>query len=333
MASHYTGFPLAVAFLLLVFLGAPLVAEAQQPGKVHRIGVLSPASFGLLVQLAPLGWLAEHGYAEGRDFVVETRAAAGSGERLPELAAELVRLKVDVILTWGTTAIRAAKQATGTIPIVMVAEGDPVKAGLVQSLARPGGNVTGLTILSQELAGKRLQLLKEAVPRLSRIAVLWNPADPEKMEEWKQLQSAAQTLGLRLQSLEARRREEIDAALRAAVRERAGALLVLGSALFFGQPKLLTDFAAQSRLPAMYPSRWFVEAFDHGGLMSYGANDLDVSRRVTAYVAKILKGARPADLPVEQPTQFDLLVNLKAAKAIGLTIPKSVVVRADKVLE
>lgn len=324
-----------VSILVFGILLAPVSTGAQQPGKVHRVGILNPSFSGFAGGQAStsLPWLAELGYVERQNITFESRSAAGKDERLPELAAELVRLKVDVIVTWGTAGTRAAKQATTTIPIVMVSDVDPVKAGLVASLARPGGNVTGVSILTADLSGKRLQLLREAVRALARVGVLWNPANPEKAEEWRQTREAAGALGLQLLPLEVPSPSDLEPAFKAAKRERAGALLVLGDRLTFGRAKEITDLATRNRLPAVYPSRWFIDVFSHGGLMSYGPSDLDVHRSVTAYVNKILKGTKPADLPVEQPTQFELVVNLKAAKAIGLTIPKSVVVRADKVIE
>ncbi|MGH7411658.1 MAG: ABC transporter substrate-binding protein, partial [Candidatus Methylomirabilis sp.] len=288
-------FGLSVTLALAVgLLSAPLAADAQQPAKVYRLGVLNPTFAGFFG--SPLLWLREIGYVEGKNIVFENRFAGGRDERLAELAAELVRLKVDAILTSGTPAVRAAQQATKTIPIVMVVEGDPVRAGLVSSLARPGGNITGMTTLGAELSGKRLQLLKEAVPGLTRVAVLWNQADPEKAEEWKDTKAAAQKLGLRLQSLEVGSREELEAAFQAAMKERAGALLVLADRLTGAQSKTIAELAAKNRLPAMYPSRWFVDIQKMGGLMSYSPASIDVNRRVAAYIDKILKGAKPADL-------------------------------------
>ena len=319
--------PLAVGFL-----APPLAADAQQVGKVYRVGFLTPTFDEFILSMRVPSALSELDYIEGKNIRFEYRAAGGRDEQLPELAAELVALKVDVIVTAGVPAIRAAKKATTTVPIVMAVEGDPVKAGLVASLARPGGNVTGVTTIAPELSKKRLQLVKEAVPGLTRVAVLWNPANPEKAEEWKEVQAAARVLGVQLQSLEVRRPDDFEPAFQAAVRERAGALLVMSDSSIWSQAKRISLLAAKSRLPAMYPSSFFVDFSDHNGLMSYAASRFDFPRDVAAYVDRILKGAKPADLPVAEPTRIELVINLKAAKAIGLTIPQSVLLRADKVI-
>ena len=265
--------------------------------------------------------------------MIEYRDAEGKLERLPALAAELVALKVDVIVAAGTPAALAAKQATRTLPIVFAAAADPVASGLVTSLARPGGNVTGLSILAPELVGKCLEQLKQAVPGVSRVAVLWQPGGLGERTEKDMLKGAevaARALGVRLQFVEARGPADFDRAFSDMTRARAGALTVLASAMFFSERRRLVDLAAKNRLPAVYPLREFVDA---GGLMSYGPNLADLFRRAATYVDKILKGAKPGDLPVEQPTKFELVINLKTAKALGLTIPPSLLQRADQVIE
>jgi len=318
--------------LTLGTLSAPLAAKAQQPGKVARIGVLSfgSATPGSHIDEAFRQQLRELGYVEGQNIVIEYRWAEGRAERLPDLAAELVRLKVDVIVAGGTPPPLAAKHATRTIPIVMAAAGDPVGSGLVASLARPGGNVTGLSTFTPELAGKRLQLLKEVVPGVSRVAVLWNAANPYAVLNMRETEAAAQTLGVQVQSLEVRGPDDFENALPAAIRGRAGALIVVDDPLTFAYRMRIADFAARNRLPAMYGFREFAEA---GGLTAFGANLADLYRRAATYVDKILKGAKPSDLPVEQPTKFELVINMKTAKALGLTIPQSLLLRADQVIE
>jgi putative ABC transport system substrate-binding protein len=319
-----------------LLLAVPLVAEAQQAGKVPRIGFLA-------LNLAPNPHLHEAfrqglrdlGYVEGRNVVIEIRDAEGTLQRLPALAAELVALKVDVIVTGGgTPTALAAKQATKTIPIVFASAPDPVTDGLVTSLARPGGNVTGLSNLNPELVGKCLEQLKQAVPGVSRVAVLWQPgAYGERTDKdmVKGAEIAARALGVRLQFVEARGPADFDRAFSNMTRARAGALTALaGSATFFSERRRLVDLAAKNRLPAVYPQREFVDA---GGLMAYGPNLADLFRRAATYVDKILKGAKPGDLPVEQPTKFELVINLKTAKALGLTIPPSLLLRADQVIE
>jgi len=318
-----------------VLLAAPLAAEAQQAGKVARIGLLS-------LNLVPNRHLGEAfrqglrdlGYVEGRNVVIEYRDAEGKPERLPALAAELVALKVDVIVTGGgTPPALAAKQATKTIPIVFSSVPDPVTDKLVTSLARPGGNVTGSSNLNPELVGKCLEQLKQVVPGVSRVAVLWQPGAMDERTEQDILKAAdvaARALGVRLQVVEARGSADVDRALSDITRARAAALTVLPSAMLFTERRRLVALAAKNRLPAVYAQREFVDA---GGLMSYGPNLADLFRRAAVYVDKILKGAKPADLPVEQPTKFELVINLKTAKALGLTIPPSVLGRADEVIQ
>jgi putative ABC transport system substrate-binding protein len=314
-------------------LAAPLAAGAQQAAKVARIGFL-------LTNLAASPHWAEAfrqglrglGYIEGRNVVIEYRDAEGKPERFPALAAELVALKVDVIVAPPTLAAVAAKQATKTIPIVFAAAADPVTSGLVTTLARPGGNVTGLPILASDLVGKCLELVTQAVPGVSRVAVLWQPGGQGERTEkdlLKEAEVAARALRVRLQIVEARGPADIDRAFSDMTRARAGALTVLTSTMFGSERRRLVDLAAKNRLPAVYPWREFVDA---GGLMAYGPNIADLYRRAATYVDKILKGAKPADLPVEQPTKFELVINLKAAKALGLTIPQSVLGRADEVI-
>ncbi|MFQ5898565.1 MAG: ABC transporter substrate-binding protein [Candidatus Methylomirabilia bacterium] len=320
--------------LALGLVAEPLPAEAQKARKVYRIGILAPASAGGVGSVAhrvPPFLKVEFGYVEGTSAVFEYRQAVGTDERLPELAAELVRLPVDIIVTEGTLAIRAAKNTTRTIPIVMLTPEDPVEAGLVASLARPGGNITGVTSLVPELSGKRLQLLQEVVPGLTRVAVLWNPSDPTSAEEWRETLAAARLLGVELQSVEARSREDFEPAFEVATRERASALLVLSSPLFRFHVRTLGALATKSRLPTIYPQQGYVKYGE--GLMSYGPSFIDLMRRLTAYVDKILKGAKPADLPVEQPTRYELTINLKTAKALGLRIPPSLLFQAEKVIK
>src|SRR5215813_7334671 len=322
-----------VVSLALVLLAAPLAAEAQHPAQSYRIGYLGPGSGSTLPAAldAFRQQLRQLGYVEGQNLGIEYRWAADRDDQLPRLAADLVRLKVDVIVVEGhTPAILAAKQATSTIPIVMGVSGDPVKTRLVESLARPGGNVTGLSLLTPELAPKRLELLKEAIPQLARVAVLWNAANPVKVLDWQETQAAASTLGLTLQSLEVHGPTAFNEAFDAATRDRADALVVLPDGLINSHRSQIVDFAATRRLPGMYPYREFVEA---GGLMSYAPSYTDLFRRAATYVDKLLKGAKPADLPVEQPTKFEFVINLKTAQALGLTIPPSVLGRADQVIE
>ena len=307
-------------------------AEAQQPKKVPRIGAFVPASASAAPQLieALRQGLREHGYVEEQNITLEPRYAEGKIERLAGFAAELVRLKADVIVVGSTPGIIAVKNTTGAIPIVMVTTGDPVAGGLVASLARPGGNITGLTALGQELSGKRLELLKEAVPKVSRVAVLSNPTNPDSGMSLKGMELAARALGVQFRVQEVHDPAELDKAFQATTREGARALMVLPDAMFVSQRERIVTLSAKSRLPAMYPHGEFVDA---GGLMFYGASLADMWRRAATYVDKILKGAKPADLPVEQPKKFELIINLKAAKQIGLTIPPNVLVRADRVIK
>jgi putative ABC transport system substrate-binding protein len=322
---------------VLIVLGAGALAwagavRAQAPPTVRRIGVLSgfspsvdaPSYQELLLALRHLGWV------EGKNISIEYRYADGSHGRLPDLAADLVRLKVDVIVTTATSDALAAQKATRAIPIVMVAAGDPVANGLVESLARPGGNVTGLSQTLQELGGKRLELLKEMVPKLSRVAVLWNPQSASATLNWKENQQPARQLGIQLHSLEVRSPNELDKAFEAATRAGAGALAILPDPVISTNLKRIVDFAAKSRLPSIY--QWS-EFADVGGLVTYGTDRADLFRPAATYVDKILKGTKPGDLPVEQPTKVELVVNLKTAKALGITIPPSVLVRADRVIE
>ena len=320
--------------LALLALGAaPLAAEAQQAAKVARIGHLSPnLAASPHLRDAFLQGLRDLGYVEGRNLVIEYRDAEGKYDRFPALAAELVALKVDVLVAANSLAALAAKQATRTLPIVFAFAVDPVTDGLVISLARPGGNVTGLSTLLAELVGKRLELLKQAVPGVSRVAVLWQPgAQGERTEKdmLKEADVAARVVGVRLQIVEVRGPADFDRAFSDMTRARAGALTVLGSSMFVSERRRLVDLAAKNRLPAVYPQTEYV---DVGGLMAYGPNAADMFRRAATYVDKILKGAKPGDLPVEQPTRFELVINLKTAKALGLTIPQSVLSRADEVI-
>jgi len=317
-----------------VLLTAPLAAEAQQAAKIARIGYLSPnLAAAPHLREAFLQGLRDLGYVEGRNIVIEYRDAEGKPERLPALAAELVALKVDVIVAPNTVAALPAKQATRTIPIVFTVSVDPVSDQLVTSLARPGGNVTGLTALAPDLVGKRLELLKQVVPRVNRVAVLWQPGafgEHTEKDMLNRAEVAARALGVRLQFLEARGPAEFDRAFSEMAKARAGALTVGGTAMFIGERGRLVDLAAENRLPAVYPWKEFVDA---GGLMSYGPSLADLYRRAANYVDKILKGAKPGDLPIEQPTKFELVINAKTAKTLGLTIPHSLLLRADEVIQ
>ncbi len=308
-------------------------AEAQQPTKIPllgRLGADSPSSADAARREAFRQALRELGYVEGENIVIEYRYAEGKFDRLPDLATELVRLKVDVILSTGPTATRAAKGVTTTIPIVMAQDIDPVATGVVASLARPGGNITGLAALTPELSGKRLELLKEVVSKLSRVAVLGTSTLPGYAQVFKETELTAGTLGVKLQFLDVLDPKDIETAFRAASKGRADAVLTLTSAILLSQRALLADLAVKSRLPAIYHQSQYVEA---GGLMSYGASITDMDHRSATYVDKILKGAKPADLPVEQPKKFEFIINLKTAKQIGLTIPPNVLARANKVIK
>jgi len=313
----------------IVLLVHGLPAEAQQAGKMPRIGYLVVGSEVGQVPEAFLQGLRDLGYVEGKNIIIEYRGDPQRREdRLPELAADLVRLKVDVIVALSPPAAHAAMNATNTIPIVIRSTGDPVQAGFVTSLARPGGNITGVTSISSELYGKRLELLKEVTPRLSRVAVLHNP--DRSASDFKRMQSAARSLDLQLQSLEVRASNDFENAFKAAVKARAQALITIRTPLINNQRKVIAQLAIKSRLPAIYDERQYVEA---DGLMSYGTNLADLQRHAAVFVDKILKGRKPADLPVEQPTKFELVINLKTAKQIGLTIPPNVLARADKVIK
>jgi putative tryptophan/tyrosine transport system substrate-binding protein len=309
-------------------LAAPLAAGAQQAGKVWRIGQLvSSEPVGLDAFRQRLG---ELGYVEGQNLFIERRNAEGRTERLPALVAEFVQLRADVIVTIGTQAALAAKQGTTEIPIVMATSGDAVGAGLIRSLARPGGNVTGITGSSPELSRKRLELLREAFPKTVRVAVLSNPANALHVLEREKTVEAARTLHLKLQWVEAHTSDEIEAGFSAATKARADMVVIFPDPVFTTKRGQIASLAAKHRLPAMYAFREFTEA---GGLMSYGANISDMLGRAATYVDKILQGAKPGDLPVEQPTKFELVINLKTAKALGLTIPPSVLQRADQIIE
>jgi putative tryptophan/tyrosine transport system substrate-binding protein len=322
------------AFIVAVsggLLGAPLAAEAQQTGKVPRIGFLFSGASGPAREVDTFRQgLRDLGYIEGQNIAIEYRFAGGQVERLPELAAELVRLKLDVIVAPYTPPALAAKRATSTIPIVFAVVADAVGAGLIANFARPGRNITGLTSSSAELGGKRLDLLKQVVPKASRVAVLYNPADRSNVLVLKQLQESAPTLALTLQPLEVREPREFEGAFLAMTRERAHAMFGTPGVLTFEHRQVLVDLAAKRRIPAMWGHRQFVDA---GGLMSYAVNSYDQIRQTAVYVDKILKGAKPADLPVEQPTKFELVINTKTAKALRLTIPPSLLQRADQVIE
>ena len=316
--------------IALIFCGAG--ASAQQPKKVPRIGYLGqePARESTRYEAFRAG-LRELGYIEGQSIVIEYRYAKVNADEVPKLAAELVSLKVDLIVAGGGSGLaRAVKGTTKTIPIVMTGGSDPVGAGLVASLARPGGNLTGLTGIVAELAGKRLELLKETLPRLTRVGVLLNPTDQGSAQGLKEIELAAPTLGLETQSLQVRSPSNFESAFKAAIAGQARALQVLGSGLINSQRNRILEFATKSRLPTMFTAAAQVEA---GGLMSYGPNAPDLHRRAATYVDKILKGANPADLPVEQPTKFELIINLKSAKQIGLTVPPNVLARADRVIK
>jgi putative tryptophan/tyrosine transport system substrate-binding protein len=318
-----------VVLLVGLALASVRLAGAQQAKKVPLVGILTPDPVSARINLfeAFKKGLREVGYVEGQNIGIEVRSAEGKRDRLPTVASELVRLKVDVILTSTTPAIQAAKQATTTIPIVAIST-DPVGSGLVASLARPGGNITGLSLLGPEINGKQLELLKETLPKVKRVAFVGNPASVAFALRFKEVEIAGQELGLQTQSVEVRSPNELERALESATREQAGALIV-PSSISNAYRRQIVDFAAKNQLPAIYDESESVEA---GGLMSYGANLPDLFRRAATYVDKILKGRKPSDLPVEQPTKFELIINLKAAKQIGLTIPPNVLARADKVI-
>ena len=320
---------LSILFVV-VLLAVAVIAKAQQPTKVPKIGWLGarPASAGGQVIIGRE--LRELGYVEGKNIAFEYRYADNKLDRLPVLADELVRLKVDVLVTPSTAEALAAKNTTRTIPIVFLGVADPVAAGLVDSLARPGGNITGVTNIAEVLAGKRLELLKETIPKLSRVAVLWDPqAAPSSALQWKESQLPARELGLQLHSMDIRSGNDFESAFKEAAKAGSAALAVTSSPFINSHQKRIADLATKNRLPAIYTRRDFV---DSGGLMSYGPDQAELYRRAATYVDKILKGAKPADLPVEQPKKFEFIINLKAAKQIGLTIPPNVLARADQII-
>jgi putative ABC transport system substrate-binding protein len=315
-------------------LAVSLAADAQQAGKVYRIGLLggSPPNSpgGRRAWEGFFQGMRELGYVEGQNILVEGRFYSDHTDRLPVLAAELARLKVDVIVAGAAPAPEAAQRATSTIPIVMAIHNDPVGSGLVASLAKPGKNVTGLSTLAPELVGKRLQLLREVVPGISRVAVLSNPTIPSQALELREAKVAAGSLKVQLQLLEARAPSDFAGAFSAMMKERAGGVVIINSSMFYAERTRIAGLAAQSRVPAIYGVKEFAEA---GGLMTYGIHLHESFRRAATYVDKILKGAKPADLPVEQPTKFELVINLKAAKALGMTMPPSLLQRADEVIQ
>jgi putative ABC transport system substrate-binding protein len=323
--------------MLLVAATWPALAwagavRAQAPARLRRIGLLSPNSPSVAApwqQAFRLG-LRDLGWVEGKNISIDYRYAEGKSDRLRDLAAELVRLRVDIIVVSAATDALAAQKATRTIPIVVASTGDPVAEGLVESLARPGGNITGLSQMVPELGGKRLELLKEIVPKLSRVAVLWNPQGVASTLNWKELQSPARQLDVQLHSLEVRSPKDLDQAFEEATRARAGALFVMPDPVLTANLKRIVGRAAKSRLPSIFHRSEFADA---GGLVTYGADRADLYRRAATYVDKILKGAKPGDLPIDRATKFELVVNLKTAKALGLTIPQSVLRRADRVIE
>jgi len=316
--------------ILVLLVGCVGMAEAQQPGKVYRIGYLRAEKPPEVDIEAFSQGLREHGYVEGKNIVVEYRWADGNEERLRSIVAELIRLKVDLIVTSAPAATQAAKETTTTIPIVMVQVADPVAFGFVASLARPGGNITGFAFLLPEISGKRLELLKDTIPKLSRVAVLWNAANPYKEFDLKEVQAVADALRVAVHRFPVRGPNNFDDAFKAAIKSRVGGLITLEDPFTTANRTQIVDLALKHRLPAVYGVRPFVDA---GGLMSYGPDRGDQNRRAATYVDKILKGAKPADLPVEQPTKFEFIINLKAAKQIGVTIPQSVLYRADKVIK
>ena len=324
---------IGLAVVLAVSLAfTPLSLDAQQAPQIAKIGFLNPstpAASAHMLEAFRQG-LRDLGHVDGKTFILEFRSAEGRAERLPDLARELVRLKVDVIVTSTDVAIAATRQQTRTIPIVMATSTDPLGTGFVASLARPGGNVTGLSTMSPELAGKRLELLKGVVPGLSRVALLWNPDVRGAVLDYNQTEGANRSLGLQLQSVEATRTEDLDRAFSAIMEQRAQALIVLSpNPVTFANRGRIVSFVQRNRLVSMYAVREYV---DDGGLMSYGPSTADMYRRADTFVNKILQGAKPADLPIEQPTKFELVINLKTAKALGLTIPQSVLLRADQVI-
>jgi putative ABC transport system substrate-binding protein len=323
--------PLVLSAVLFVF---SIKAEAQQAGKIVKIGWLSSGSSSAPASVSQLDrfrrQLSELGYIEGKSIAIEYRFAGDNFERLPTIVDELANLRVDVLVTVSTPVALAAKNATKTIPVIFLGVSDPVGAGLVDSLARPGGNITGFTNIGSVLAGKRLELLREINSKLSQVAVLWNPHNPGSTEQWKESQLAARELGLQIYSMEVSSPAKYESTFNAAIKAGSAAIAVTQDPLATSHQKQILDLTAKNRLPAIYPRTDFVV---QGGLMAYGANRAEAYRRAAVLVDKILKGAKPADLPVEQPTKFELVINLKAAKQIGLTIPPSVLARADKVIK
>ena len=323
--------PIGAFVVAFAILAAMLTAEAQGPGRIWRLGVLtgsvprSSAPFRALEQR-----LGELGYVEGRNLLIEFRTAAGSPDRLPVLAAELIAIRPDLLFVAATQAVIAAKSATQTIPIVLAGTGDPMGTGIVPSLARPGGNITGVSLLNVELSGKGLQLLKEAVPTASRVAVLWNPGNQLHRSIRTATEEAAATLKVGLQMLDVRGPEDLPRAFEAMSRQRSNGLLVLPDTITLAHRKPILDFAAGRRLPAMYA---FVEMVEEGGLMCYGPSLADNFRQAAGYIDKILKGAKPGDLPIAQATKFDLVINLRTVKALGLTLPQAIALRADQIIE
>ena len=312
--------------------GWPLVAHAQQARPVYRIGFMGNSTAALEANLVKpfRDGLRELGYEEGRNIAIEYRWAEGDYSRFPTLVTELLAQKVDVIVTAGTPAALAVKAATTSVPLVVVAVGDPIGTGIVASLGRPGGNITGLSSIAPELEGKRLALLREIIPTLSHVAILWNPLNPFHVSSLRQARAAAELLQIKLQSVEVRATEELGAAIAEMKNERPEALLILADRVFLHDRKQLMDFATENRLAGVYAYR---ELVIEGGLMSFGPNYADMHRRAATFVDKILKGAKPADLPVEQPTKFELIINLKTAKALGLTVPPMLLATADEVIE
>jgi ABC-type uncharacterized transport system substrate-binding protein len=329
--GHRRSHEIIVLTLCTMLFASVLPGQAQQANKSPRIGMLisgSPSTHRSRIDAFRQG-LRELGYVEGRNIAIEYRYADGKFERLPELAAELVRVKVDIIVTSGSIVTPVAKKATSTIPIVMAQDNDPVATGGVASLARPGGNITGLSQMSPELNGKRLELLKEIVPKLSRVAIFGNATEPGNAPALKETEEVARTLGIKFQYVEIQKPDDFESAFEAATRGQAQAVIWLASPITFIHRKRIMELAAKSRLPAVYTTG---EYPDVGGFMSYGPSYVDLFRRAATYVDKILKGAKPGDLPVEQPTKFELVINLKTAKQLGVTIPQSVLYRADRVI-
>ena len=317
---------------LALSLAVPLSAVAQQPRKVYRIGMLETiaASLNAANLQAFRQELRARGYLEGQNLAIEYRSAEGKAERFLGLADELVRLQVDLIVTRGTPATSAAKKATATVPIIMAANGDPIGVGLVPNLARPGGNVTGLSSVTTELGGKRLELLREALPTVSHVALLWNPTNPAARNDWREADAAARALGLMPVSLEVRKSEDFGPAFETARKQRANVMVVILGGLIQNHQRQIVDLARRHRLPDVYASREFA---DVGGLLSYGVSYPDLYRRAAIYIDKVFKGARPGDLPIEQPTKFELVINARTAKSLGLTIPPSLMLQADQVIE